>query len=72
MNEVLILLRMSRRAGVPVAWLREQADAGHIPHLKAGTRYLFNVVATFDALATLAARPGRDSGQKPKTMEGAK
>jgi excisionase family DNA binding protein len=30
------------RLGVPVAWLRREAQAGRIPHLKAGRRILFN------------------------------
>ncbi len=32
---------MARRLRVPVAWLREEAEAGRIPHLKAGRTLLF-------------------------------
>jgi len=37
---------MAGHAGVPWAWLKEQAEAGNIPGLKAGNRWLFapNVV----------------------------
>jgi hypothetical protein len=32
---------MARQLGVPVKWLREQAQAGTIPGLNAGNRWLF-------------------------------
>lgn len=32
----------ARRLRVPPRWLREQADAGRIPHLRAGSQYLFD------------------------------
>lgn len=56
MPEVISLGRMARRAGVTHRWLREQADAGKLPCIKAGTRYLFNPEAVQEALATQAAR----------------
>ncbi len=33
------------RLGVPVNWLRAQADAGRLPHLRIGRRLLFPVEA---------------------------
>ena len=33
---------LARRLRVPVAWLREEANAGRIPHLRAGPRLLFD------------------------------
>jgi hypothetical protein len=36
------LANMARRLGVPSEWLREQANRGRIPHLRAGDRYLFD------------------------------
>ena len=54
MTELFSLSRMARRLGVTQAWLREQADAGHVPGLKAGKRYLFNVDAVQEALAKAA------------------
>jgi hypothetical protein len=56
MSELLSLARMARRIGVTQQWLQEQADAGKVPCLKAGARYLFNAVAVQDAVATEAAR----------------
>lgn len=56
MNDLLSLSRMARRIGVTQKWLRDQADAGEVPCLKAGKRYLFNPVAVQDALAARAAR----------------
>ena len=56
MSELLSLSRMARRLGIPQQWLREQADAGQIPCLKVGNRYLFNSVAVQEVLASKAAR----------------
>ncbi len=55
MDELLSLPRMARRVPVTQQWLRDQADAGNVPCLKAGTRYLFNPAAVQAALATKAA-----------------
>ena len=56
MSELLSLSRMARRRGIPQQWLREQADAGQVPCLKAGNRYLFNPVAVQEVLASKAAQ----------------
>jgi len=56
MSDLLPLSRMSRRLGVTQQWLRAEADAGKIPCLKAGNRYLFNPMAVQEALASKAAR----------------
>ncbi len=39
---LLILSAMARRLRVPTKWLREEAEAGRIPHLKADTALLFD------------------------------
>ncbi len=57
MNELLSLDRLARRLRVPAKWLREQAVAGRIPCLRAGSRYLFNATAVEDCLAKQAASP---------------
>lgn len=62
MSELLSLNRMARRAGVTQQWLREQADAGVIPCLPAGRRYLFEPTAVIEALAALASRPTDKKG----------
>jgi hypothetical protein len=56
MNELLSLSRMARWLGVTQLWLRDQADAGKVPCLKAGKRHLFNPVAVQETLAAKAAR----------------
>jgi excisionase family DNA binding protein len=59
MSDLLSLGRMARRLGVTQQWLREQADAGKVPCLRAGKRYLFSVAAVQEALAVQAARTRR-------------
>ena len=46
---------LARRLKVTVAWLREEADAGRLPHVKAGNRYLFNDEAVRQTLLERAA-----------------
>lgn len=41
-NTPLILSAMARRVRVPAKWLRAEAEAGRIPHLKAGNVLLFD------------------------------
>jgi len=55
MSELLPLAKMARRLGVTANWLKGQADADFIPHLKAGNRYLFNSQAVIEVLAVAAA-----------------
>ena len=38
----LPLHQAANRLGVPAAWLRNEADAGRVPCLRAGRRVLFN------------------------------
>jgi len=38
----LYLGAMARRLRVPATWLRAEADAGRIPHLRAGSALLFD------------------------------
>lgn len=38
----LKLAEMARLLGVSVAWLRAEAEAGRIPHLRAGSALLFD------------------------------
>lgn len=64
MNDLLTLPRMARRLGVTQAWLRAEADAGRVPYLKAGARYLFNPTAVQESLAVLAARSSRKGARR--------
>ena len=56
MSDLLSLSRMARRIGVTQKWLRDEANSGKIPCLKAGNRYLFNPVTVQESLAAKAAR----------------
>ena len=42
--------------GVPVKWLRREADAGRVPCLRAGDRVLFNIRAAEQALLERASK----------------
>ena len=66
MSDLCGLSRMARRLGVAQQWLRDQADAGKVPCIKAGRRYLFNPAAVQETLATKAARTRQGSGDDEK------
>jgi hypothetical protein len=53
---ILQLGPMARRLRVTNGWLREEADAGRVPCLKAGTRYLFVPDAVERSLAERASQ----------------
>ena len=48
--------------GVPVAWLREQIDAGRVPHVRAGRLIRCNPIAVAEALDAMAAQGNVDGG----------
>jgi len=45
------------RTGAPRAWLRAEAEAGRIPHLKAGQRLLFYLETVERILLERARQP---------------
>jgi excisionase family DNA binding protein len=47
----------ARRLRVPVAWLRDEADAGRIPAIKAGRQYLFASATVDQVLFQRASNP---------------
>lgn len=49
------LITLARLLGLPPAWLREEADAGRIPHLRIGRVRLFDPDAVRLALKKRAA-----------------
>jgi DNA-binding transcriptional MerR regulator len=67
--EVLSLPRMARRCGVTQQWLRDYADAGKVPCLRAGNRYLFNPAAVQEALAVEAAKQRTNDTQQAEATE---
>jgi len=56
---------MARVARVPATWLKAEAEADRIPHLKAGARMLFHAPTVERILlerATKAETQGQDHG----------
>lgn len=53
--ELLQLSLMARRLRVTVGWLRAEAEAGRVPCLRAGRRFLFCPEAVERSLAVRAA-----------------
>jgi hypothetical protein len=55
-DQLMTLPRMARHLGVTQQWLRSAAEAGRIPHLRAGQkRLLFAVAATRRAVCEMAS-----------------
>jgi len=54
-RELLSLRRMAARLGVSSRWLKEQAEAGSVPGLKAGERWLFKPDVASAAVSKMAA-----------------
>jgi hypothetical protein len=49
----------ARRLRVPVKWLRDEAEAGRVPALKAGKVFLFDAEAVETVLRERARRGGK-------------
>lgn len=52
------LSSLARMLRVPASWLRAEAEAGRLPHLKAGTRLLFDADTVARVLRDRAATEG--------------
>ena len=62
-SETFITLhQLSQRLGLPAAWLKAEARAGHIPSLRAGRRWMFHLEAVEDALLQRAGAAGENGG----------
>jgi hypothetical protein len=57
-NSPLSLYQTATRLLIPVNWLRQEALAGRIPHLRAGRRLFFNLKAVERAIALRATGLG--------------
>ena len=55
---------MARRLRVPVKWLRDEAEAGRIPHVKADTALLFDPETVERVLLERAQRKGKGAGDE--------
>lgn len=53
---------MARQIGVPIGWLKAEAEAGRVPSLKAGRTHIFNPVAVVAALSERAAGKAVSNG----------
>ncbi len=51
------LPEMAERLGVPPLWLREQAEAGRVPHLKVGRKLMFAPATAEAAVLSMAGDP---------------
>jgi hypothetical protein len=50
-TRLVSLLELADRTGLPVAWLKREAEAGRIPSTTAGRRRFFDTAAVLRALA---------------------
>ena len=57
--KLLSLPALAEALKLPESWIKAEADAGRIPHLKIGKRYRFNRDAVIGALAERAAQGGK-------------
>ena len=61
-NETFQPLRLvASRVGVPAAWLRAEAEAGRVPHLRAGRQILISREQAEQALLRRAASMSTES-----------
>ena len=60
-TKLLPLRNLARTLHVPARWLREEAEAGRIPALRAGRNFLFELGAVESALLARAreSAPGK-------------
>ena len=66
-GELLPLRRMAARLGVPSKWLREQAEIGAVPSLKAGNRFLFVPSVVRAVVSSMAGdQSANPSGSSPQ------
>lgn len=60
----LPLRRAAVRLGVPAAWLRAEADAGRVPHLRVGRRLLVNPQAVERVLLDRSRQAGGEAVER--------
>ena len=62
---LLPLQIMARRIFVSAAWLRTESEAGRIPHLRAGKRFLFDP-ETVERVLVERAQQSQENSNVPK------
>jgi excisionase family DNA binding protein len=55
-SRLLSLPALAEALKLPESWLKAEADAGKIPHLRIGKRYRFNLQTVVEVLAQRAAQ----------------
>ena len=60
-QELIRLGALARRLGLSRQWLRDEAEAGRIPHLRVGHVLLFELSTVEQILAERAKTEGRSS-----------
>ena len=66
-QKYISVLALADRFGLPLAWVKAEAEAGRIPCLRVGRRLLFNPEAVEHVLAERAAQ---GANQDPSAKEG--
>ena len=61
-RDLLPLMRMAARLGVPSKWLKDRAVAGDVPALLAGNRWLFRPDVVAPIVASMAAPSIKQDG----------
>jgi excisionase family DNA binding protein len=63
--QLLSLPALAEALKLPESWIKAEADAGRIPHLRIGKRYRFNRETVVAVLAHRAAQSGKavDNGR---------
>lgn len=56
--QLLSLPALAQALNLPESWIKAEADADRIPHLRIGKRYRFNLEAVVRTLADRAADGG--------------
>ena len=60
----LKLSEMARRLGVPILWLRAEAEAGRVPHLRTGSGMLFDSETIERILSDRARQEGMSDARR--------
>ncbi|MBP8305150.1 MAG: helix-turn-helix domain-containing protein [Phycisphaerae bacterium] len=55
-GQLLSLPVLAQTLNLPKAWIRAEADAGRLPHLRIGRRYRFNLEVVLRALLVRAGQ----------------
>jgi len=58
-SQLLSLPDLAQTLKLPEGWIKAEADAGRIPHLRIGKRYRFNREKVIAVLAQRAALTGK-------------